>query len=171
MKTMTDDLLFTKLTTDLLLNLNQPIRFRAKGHSMYPHILNGDILEIEPVDPKRIQRGDILFHVTPRKNLIAHRCIRIDHCIFYTKGDTAYGKGLQVRPEDILGRVRAIERNGNYISFQGNMPRVKNRLLASIAPQGAWLYPFLSRLSYHLYSFLLFLRGDNRSKNSVSIKK
>lgn len=163
--------LFLDVTSDFLLSKKQPIRFRAKGHSMYPHILDGDILEIEPVDPKKIQLGDILFHLTPRKNLIAHRCIRIDHSAFYTKGDTAYGKGLQVRPEDILGRVSTVERNGNYISFQGNALRVKNRLLAIISPQGAWLYPFLSRLSYHLYSLLLFLRGVDRPRNTFSIKK
>ena len=162
---------FNELTEHFLCTAGLGVRFRARGHSMYPHIVDGDIIELQPISIPKIRPGDILLHRTPKKNgVVAHRCVKVvsegPHLVFYTKGDTAYGKGLKVNAEDIRGIVVSIERNGKRILFYTKSAQIKNRIIAFFSPQGAWIYPTLARIIYLPYSVKVFISRRIRAFSS-----
>jgi hypothetical protein len=178
--------LFREITEHCLWITGKGIRFQARGHSMFPNILDGDVIEVHPIaiSPQNpaIVPGDIMLHRTPANNLVAHRCIRIEkkdsdkelNTVFYMKGDTAFGKGQPIHLTDIYGIVTAVERNGKTIRLQTKSSRMKNRVLAILSPQGVWIYPFYARLTYLAYSLILFLRGihpEHRNNSQVSVLK
>jgi hypothetical protein len=66
---------FEKLCADLL-NEGKSVRFEAPGKSMYPAILDGETLIVEPVVPSAVQVGDIILYKSEER-LIAHRVISI----------------------------------------------------------------------------------------------
>ena len=66
---------FEKLCADLL-NEGKSVRFEAPGKSMYPAILDGETLIVEPVVASAVQVGDIILYKSEEK-LIAHRVISI----------------------------------------------------------------------------------------------
>jgi len=66
---------FEKLCTDLL-SEGKSVKFKAPGKSMYPVILDGETLIVEPVAPSAVNVGDIILYKSEEK-LIAHRVISI----------------------------------------------------------------------------------------------
>jgi hypothetical protein len=66
---------FEKICTDLL-SEGKSVRFEAPGKSMYPVILDGETLIVEPVAPPAVKIGDIILYKSEEK-LIAHRVISI----------------------------------------------------------------------------------------------
>ena len=81
---------------------------------MHPLIRDQDVLIVAPLDrPARI--GDILLYVADRRP-VAHRLVAVgsgkDGLFFALKGDSASAPDLPVRPDRVVGRVFAVERNG-----------------------------------------------------------
>jgi len=105
---------FVDLSTELLQD-GQSIRFCAHGMSMKPTIQHGDYVTVEPVKPSEIRRGDIVLY-RDRDHVIAHRVVGlIASKRFLFCGD---GKGTAdqpVCPDQILGRVVALERDGHLL--------------------------------------------------------
>jgi signal peptidase I len=66
---------FEKICTELLSD-GKNVRFSAPGKSMYPVILDGETLIVEPVSPPAVKIGDIILYKSEEK-LIAHRVISI----------------------------------------------------------------------------------------------
>jgi signal peptidase I len=66
---------FEKICTELL-SEGKSVRFEAPGKSMYPVILDGETLIVEPVAPPAVEIGDIILYKSEEK-LIAHRVISI----------------------------------------------------------------------------------------------
>jgi phage repressor protein C with HTH and peptisase S24 domain len=52
------------------------IRFRACGDSMYPTILDGDVITVAPVAAHEVVRGDILLY-RDGDRVLAHRLISV----------------------------------------------------------------------------------------------
>jgi hypothetical protein len=67
---------FEKLCTELL-SEGKSVRFEAPGKSMYPVILDGETLIVEPIAPSAVKVGDIILYKSEEK-LIAHRIISIE---------------------------------------------------------------------------------------------
>lgn len=91
-----------------------PISFDAPGRSMEPFIRSGDKIFVSRVTKPAIRRGDVLVYVHPQDGkVIAHRVIRIDGNHFLCKGDNVHlHDDGWIDFQDVLGRVRRVERNG-----------------------------------------------------------
>ncbi len=89
-------------------------RFRVKGVSMFPFLIDGDEVIIERVLPEDLRTGDIVMYV--RKNvMIVHRIIRIHTTakgrrLFIIRGDNLSYEDQPVWEEDIGGKATKVIR-------------------------------------------------------------
>lgn len=114
------------------------LRFRAQGESMHPFIRDGDILEITPVNGEEIRLGDVIFYRVEGKHMVAHRVLKKitqnDKPVFVAKGDSSTGKEERVHLEQILGRVRAIERSKRRIRINHGLNKLMYVFYVRISP-------------------------------------
>jgi len=102
------------------------------GRSMLPTIHDGDHALISH-GCAGVRRGDVIVF---RQNgrLIAHRVLRVKDSAagptFTTKGDNAPALDPPLRADEIVGRVLAIEREGQHTSLDTTMWRVLGWLIA-----------------------------------------
>jgi signal peptidase I len=89
------------------------IRLPAMGTSMVPAIQPGDVLSIQPVDPKEISLGDIVVYAREQM-LVVHRIVKtfadLSKPYLVTRGDRLLRDDTPVLLDDLLGRVASIER-------------------------------------------------------------
>ena len=106
-----------------------PFRFVAMGQSMYPTILNGEMLHVEPIGRQRLKSGDILLF---RSNgaFKAHRVVRVEDDRFVTRGDASPQEDGVIDSAQILGWVVAKEcrKTGRIVSLTGLIARLDFRL-------------------------------------------
>lgn len=125
-----------------ILGRGNDFRFQAQGESMYPFIRDGDILEITPVNKQGIRLGDVIFYHVGDRRMVAHRVTKKftqnDKPVFITKGDSNTGKGEKVHLEQVVGRVKAIERSKRKIRINEGL----NRLMYIFYLR---IYPFLTK--------------------------
>ncbi|HXZ28369.1 MAG TPA: hypothetical protein VEG08_10270, partial [Terriglobales bacterium] len=113
---MTEDRVHTAVFEEMIRELaarGVPFRFRARGQSMAPAILDGEILEVCPVASAELRRGDIvLFREGTRFK--AHRLLRADHAAgnFLTRGDSSQEADAPVQAHQIVGKVVTTLRGG-----------------------------------------------------------
>lgn len=131
-------------------------RFQAVGQSMYPTILTGEMLHVEPLRGRRLKSGDIVLF---RRNggFKAHRIIQVHGDRFITRGDASLDSDATVRRLQIMGRVVAKEcrRTGRLVSLAGlaaragfRLRRIRSRMRRTWSRQGAAkasLRTFISR--------------------------
>ena len=114
---------FVDLSTELLQN-GRSIRFWAHGMSMKPTILHGDFVTVEPIEPSEIRRGDIVLY-RDRDHVIAHRVVGLTASKrFLFCGDGRETPDPPVRPDQILGRVVALERDGHLLRLHRHWMQV-----------------------------------------------
>jgi signal peptidase I len=106
--------------------------FKVISRSMYPLIEVNDRVLVKKLDAHELRSGDIiLFKVN--ENFITHRIIKIlkrdGNLLFCQKGDANKYASL-LSPESIIGKVIAIEKNGNLLEFKSRRLRIINYLLA-----------------------------------------
>lgn len=125
------------------------VHFRARGVSMRPIIRDGDLLEIAPLAAHTPRLGDILLFKLANRQLLVHRVIRTrPHAAgrqFLLQGDAAIFTDGWITAEVVLGKVAAIERNGNLI----RLDRFHQRLLALLV---AWGMPVFKQLYRRFFS-------------------
>lgn len=99
-------------------------RFQAVGQSMYPTILNGEMLHVEPGDKHKLRAGDIVFFRSNRE-FKAHRIVRTKGDKFIMRGDASPQDDAAVDRTQILGRVIAKEcaETGKLVDLAG--PRAR----------------------------------------------
>jgi len=105
---------------------------------MFPSIRDGDILHVEPVDPKQIKQGDVIFYRTPDKRMAAHRVVKKSSFqgrpLILARGDFNAGSWDEVSLENILGRVKTIERDSKTLYLGRSRNGFMDRLYASHSP-------------------------------------
>ena len=110
------------------------IRFRACGDSMYPTILNGDVITVAPVAAHEVAPGDILLYRDGHR-VLAHRLIGIstdgDESRFRLRGDSNIMCDEPIAAAQIVGRVEAVERDGRAIALHATFA-VTRRTSATI---------------------------------------
>jgi hypothetical protein len=84
-----------------LLKDGHPIEVPAHGMSMFPLLLPGDILLVEPTKPKI---GEIGIFIS-NQILIAHRLCNIDNNFYHFKGDAIIHFDLPIPHNQVLGTV------------------------------------------------------------------
>ncbi len=147
---------FTSITQKVL-GREKTLRFKAKGISMSPLIKDGDILEIAPVNRGEIRVGDVIFYRAEKGRTVAHRVIeRIiedGRLVFLAKGDSNVGEGEEVHPEKIMGRVRAIERNGRKTRIDYGLNRLMRISYLMISPSLVKTRRVAGKLVRHVQSY------------------
>jgi len=92
------------------------VRLTVTGDSMRPLLRVGDGVVVQPVDPLALQPGDVIV-VQRGGEWITHRLVAVDERGWHTHGDnTRYGDEAASAAQ-IMGRVIAIERNGQTIDL------------------------------------------------------
>ena len=122
--------MFPDITAELLEG-GHSIRFQAPGRSMHPTIRDGETITVEPVTPSGVKVGDILLY-RGKSGVIAHRVVQIErenthapagssslspHHSFLLRGDASFNCDYPVKPEQILGKVVSVERDGKSIDL------------------------------------------------------
>mgnify|MGYP002388065044 CR=1 FL=1 len=106
------------------------IRLPVTGDSMTPMLKDRDILEVSFVHPSKLLRGDVI--VRGRHELIIHRVVGTRDQYVYTKGDARYWIDPMRGGDDIIGKVRRIERNGLIANMETRRWAVVNRLIGFV---------------------------------------
>ncbi len=126
-----------------LLRRGAPLRIKARGGSMIPFILDGDVVLVGPGGDAEILVGDVICYEKSPGRLFLHRVIKRDRERFVTKGDALDFTDL-VSPGQVLGKVVAIERRGRVRRF--DTPRWRNRVIAFLSPFLSGLLPLAIRV-------------------------
>ena len=90
------------------------INFQTPGQSMYPTIRDGEKVLVEPVLTDALKRGDVLLYRRGER-LIAHRLLRIERTAeisLILRGDALGQADAPIHPNQVLGRVVSVERQG-----------------------------------------------------------
>lgn len=126
------------------------IRFQAKGWSMRPFIRDGDFIVVSPIENSSIKAGNIVFHLTTENKVMVHRVIRKhkkgNRMIMFIKGDATFSSPEKVEMQNVLGKVVAVEKNGQKKRLDTKFYQIKGLLFAGISPFSQWTYPFLSKI-------------------------
>jgi phage repressor protein C with HTH and peptisase S24 domain len=126
-----------------LLKGGAPLRIKARGGSMIPFILDGDVVLVAPSGNSAILLGDVICYEISPGRLFLHRVIRRDGERFVTKGDALDFTDL-VSPAQVLGKVVAIERRGRIRRL--DTARWRNRGIAFLSPLLSGLLPVAMRV-------------------------
>ncbi|MBU0494840.1 MAG: S24/S26 family peptidase [Chloroflexi bacterium] len=127
-----------------ILGSGRSLRFRAPGSSMRPFIRDGDVLEVQPADASDIRRGDVILFLTMGDRVVAHRVIWASKDALMTQGDALARPDGRIGPEQVLGRVVAVERGGQRIRLDVGRQRWLGRLWLAFSPVSRWSYRLLA---------------------------
>jgi len=114
-----------------LLRSGAPLRIKARGGSMIPFILDGDMVLVGPAANSEILVGDVICYEISPGRLFLHRVIKRDGERFVSKGDALDFTDV-VFPGQVLGRVVAIERHGRVRRL--DTAPWRNRAIAFFSP-------------------------------------
>jgi signal peptidase I len=114
-----------------LLRRAAPLRIKARGGSMLPFILDGDVVLVAPSGKSEILVGDVICYEKSPGRLFLHRVIKRDGERFVTKGDALAFTDVVIA-DQVLGRVVAIERRGRVRRL--DTTRWRNRAIAFFSP-------------------------------------
>ncbi|MDR2928971.1 MAG: hypothetical protein LBV41_12350 [Cytophagaceae bacterium] len=130
---------------DELLQKEQSVHIAVTGLSMFPFLLPGDVVQVEPVQPSEFRKGMILVFKMEEK-WVAHRLIKFDHPKRFacTRGDSRTTKDRAVDYEDIKGAVTQVIKSRWKIA-QFATGRFSG-IIARISPITAILFNFVTYL-------------------------
>jgi hypothetical protein len=120
-QTIANSEMFLEISTELL-SKGYIVQFTAPGKSMQPSIFEGEIITVQPVSPSDVRLYDILLYRNG-KGLLAHRVVRIEkgpedgRGAFILRGDSSIICDEPVQPDQIMGRVVEVEREGRRIAL------------------------------------------------------
>ena len=118
----------------------------AFGMSMFPLLLPGDVLLVNPVKP---QKGDIGVFIGQRK-LIAHRVYKISNNAYHFKGDGLIYPDHPVPYEKVLGTVISRRRNNETKNCKKGWFRVFKRLMPQLTFYTGRLFFYSGRIKTKL---------------------
>lgn len=106
---------FTEILSAVLLK-GSSMRFLAKGFSMAPFILDGDVITLSPFREKSPGVGVVVAFFNPRfEKIMVHRIVGKKGNSFLIRGDNSPGLDGWIEREHIFGRVIKVERGGKKI--------------------------------------------------------
>jgi hypothetical protein len=128
-----------------------PFRFCARGWSMAPFIQDGDVITISPLPQAGPRVGEVVAFVRPGVGkLVVHRVVDRLGTASFIQGDSRpeYADGM-IAPENLLGRVTRIERDGRDVRLGLGPERTAIAWLSRrrlLSPLRGWLAPWLKPL-------------------------
>ncbi len=97
-----------------LLERGEGLRFTARGHSMWPYILDGDVVEIRPRE-SALHVGEVVF-VPNQEFGQLHRVVDIDDCgRALVRGDALPAPDGWFDPNKIMGVLGEVSRKGQAV--------------------------------------------------------
>ncbi|RWX47451.1 signal peptidase I [Candidatus Electrothrix aarhusensis] len=120
----------------VLLQQGVTVRLRVSGISMLPLISEGDLVEVSPVEEKKLRRGDIVFFCDQQENPFIHRLHRcqsdLDNVLLVqTKGDACAWYDPAIPINRVLGRVQRIMGERGATDLRAPIIRWRARLLVA----------------------------------------
>lgn len=125
------------------------LRIPTVGSSMYPVSRSGDIITIRPTRAADVSIGDVIVYNAGRR-MVAHRLVskrkENNQVVLICQGDTFMRPDPPIRPEQVLGKVVAVSRNGQTIRLDTLKNRFIGFFLIKTSPLRPWLYPMLRKV-------------------------
>ena len=132
-----------------ILSTGRRVRVRARGWSMYPFIRQGDVIEVESVKASAVRIGDVVLCRDGVDRFVAHRVVKVGsedaRDTLVTKGYWTRRSDPPVHPEQVLGRVVAVERGRKRIGLDTNPQRRIQVLWTRIPAYSRWLYLIVTK--------------------------
>ena len=128
-----------------------PFRFCARGWSMAPFIRDGDVITVVPLQRAEPGVGQVVAFTRPGEgNVVVHRVVARRGSDSLIQGDAVSGctDGI-IPPENLLGRLERIERNGRDVWMGLGPERYAIAWLSRtrwLIPLGTWLASWLRPL-------------------------
>jgi signal peptidase I len=114
-----------------VLEMGASFRFRANGASMTPFIKQGDLVTLSPYSGSTPRLGDVAAFFFPgTEKLTIHRVVGKKGNGYLLKGDNATAIDGVIPRENILARVKKVERGGKEIRSGLRQERYVIALLA-----------------------------------------
>jgi signal peptidase I len=114
-----------------VLEMGASFRFRANGASMTPFIKQGDLVTLSPYSGSRPRMGDVAAFFFPgTEKLAIHRVLGKKENGYLLKGDNATAIDGVIPRENILARVKKVERGEKEIRLGLRQERYLIALLA-----------------------------------------
>jgi len=133
-----------------LLREGYNIRSWAAAGSMSPCIKKGDLLVVKPIALEEAGIGEIVAYRKDESHsvLTTHRVIQKGkergRRYLITKGDRNPYRDFPLSPQEVLGKVTGIERNGQVIWLESPFYRLRGYLKARLS-LGLWILGVLKR--------------------------
>lgn len=120
-------------------------RLRVWGNSMSPTIKNGDVVVVQPVSPDTLRQGDIVIYRRTGGHT-AHRLVawKNGRRLLLTRGDALPHVDPPFTPEQVIGRVVAVERDDQSRSLT-----TLDQLVRGLTKVLAWRCSDLMRRRWH----------------------
>jgi len=94
-----------------------------RGVSMNPLLRRGDTLLVVPYDSQKIHPGDLVVFSDPNRGQVVHRVVAFNSDGVITKGDNnPIVDDRILAPQEIWGRVTAIQRQGRILPVSRDVP-------------------------------------------------
>jgi signal peptidase I len=107
---------------DAVLARGAPVRFQARGFSMYPSIRDLDVVTVSPLPRRGLHAGDVIaFRQPTGGSLVLHRILRAGQQGFLVRGDNLPAPDGLVPAADVIGLVTLAERDG-AIAYRATEP-------------------------------------------------
>jgi signal peptidase I len=101
---------------DAVLSRGAPVRFQARGFSMYPLIRDLDVVTVSPLPARDLRAGDVIAFRQPASGaLVLHRMLRAEPDGFLVRGDNLPAPDGLVPPASVIGLVTLAERDGAVV--------------------------------------------------------
>ena len=98
-----------------LLARGESIQFIARGHSMWPHVLDGDTVCVAPIDTP-LKMGDVVLIPHPGLGRL-HRVVELSSSGWVrVRGDALILSDGWFAPHELAGCLQTITRNGRKIN-------------------------------------------------------
>lgn len=145
MKQISNDLFFLWVENEIA--EDRAVRFRLKGHSMFPLLRNGkDDVILYPYKKEELAPMDVVLFKYHNKHLL-HRIIRREGNHLLMQGDGSFVAKEECTIDDVVGKVGTIVRLPDKMisvdSWQWKLP-------SYLWSKTGILRPFLIRIFHHL---------------------
>lgn len=116
---------------EALMSLGRHTLVPVTGTSMRPTLVRGDVVEVGPFHG--LPRAGQIVLARLRGALVVHRIVRIERAngrrVYRMRGDAEPGLDPGLLREDLLGRVRAVVRQGRRLEIDDRPPALRRQMV------------------------------------------